>query len=543
MLQDTKLPSYMWGKALKLFVRFINATPTSALPNVTPYKAWHKEKPDLSMLRVFGCRAYVHVQKPHRQGLQSHTRNCIHLGFEDGYKGWKCYDPQTKSIVVSRDVIFDEAVSPGLTQSEDMQLAPATYQPPSAIPLHSGDTELPQVPQPQAPTEPTPNAQSHTYESNTDVDSPETSETMPSIEPSENTIAGPCRRSTRQRNPVNYRILNDPFLQLQTQSTHEVPMLGGAPDETSTQALNFAYCEVTLPNGEELAYGTIVDQNDELPNTFTKAMSRTDTPKWQMATDQEVQSLIDNGTWEIVELPQNKRAIGSRWVFRIKRKANGELDRYKARVVAKGYSQRPGIDYDEVFAPTARWAALHTILANGALEGAYIESIDISNAYLNGVLDSGIEVFMKQPKGYHKGNPNMVCKLNKGLYGLKQGGQLWYERLGDVLRDMGFKLLKSDNSVYVWTSDGIKIIVPVFIDDLTLVSKSKEAIDRVKAELAATFKLKDLGPTSFLLGVQVIYNQEERTLKLSQQQYIVDLLKRFGMSDCKPVATPMVPGL
>ena len=102
-------------------------------------------------------------------------------------------------------------------------------------------------------------------------------------------------------------------------------------------------------------------------------------------------------------------------VFRIKRKANGEIERYKAQLVAKGYSQRPSIDYDEVFAPTARWAALRAILANRALEGAYIKLVDISNAYLNGVLDDAMEVFMKQPEGYHQGGSNRVCKLKKGL--------------------------------------------------------------------------------------------------------------------------------
>ena len=106
---------------------------------------------------------------------------------------------------------------------------------------------------------------------------------------------------------------------------------------------------------------------------------------------------------------------------------------------------------------------------------------------------------------------------------------------------MGFKHLQLDNSVYIWKSNGVKIIIPVFVDDLTLVSKSKEDLDHVKTELATKFKLKDLGSTSFLLGVKVDYDQSKCTL--SQRQYIIDLLKHFGMADCKPVTTPMVPGL
>ena len=183
------------------------------------------------------------------------------------------------------------------------------------------------------------------------------------------------------------------------------------------QALDLI-CNIFVPEsnaGDELAYGVVANQNDDLLETFIEAMACPDGPKWRKATDGEIESLMENGTWELVELPPNKRAIGSHWVFRIKRKADSEVDRYKAQLVAKGYSQRPGIDYDEVFAPTACWAALRTILANGALEGAYIESVDISNTYLNGILDSSTEVYMKQPEGYHQGNSNQVCKLKRGL--------------------------------------------------------------------------------------------------------------------------------
>ena len=542
MLQDAKLPSYMWGEALQLFVRILNATPTSALPNITPYEAWHKEKPNLSMLRVFGCRAYVHVQKQNRDGLQSHTRKCIYLGFEDGYKGWKCYDPKTKSIVVSRDVIFDETVSPGLTaQKDDDEPIPGMETLPAATVPHSEELEQIRMPHQHAEAEPTSVSQPMEGELDESPNSLEIGEAIPDTAPNEDTTTTTLRRSTRQRNPVNYRALNDPFLQLASKSVHEGPSFEGG---ASLQAMDFV-CNVFVPEsdaGDELAYGIVANQNDDLPESFIEAMTRPDGPKWREATDGEIQSLIENGTWELVELPPDKKAIGSRWVFRIKRKADGEVDRYKARLVAKGYSQRPGIDFDEVFAPTTRWAALRIILANGALEGAYIESVDISNAYLNGVLDNSTEVYMKQPEGYHQGDQNRVCRLKKGLYGLKQGGRLWYERLGEVLQGMGFKRLQSDNSVYIWMSNGVKVIIPVFVDDLTLVSKSKDAIDRVKSQLAATFKLKDLGPTSWLLGVQVIYDREKRTLQLSQRQYIVDLLKRFGMTDCKPVATPMVPG-
>lgn len=150
---------------------------------------------------------------------------------------------------------------------------------------------------------------------------------------------------------------------------------------------------------------------------------------------------------------------------------------------------------------------------------------------------------MKQPEGFEKSGGEWVCRLKKGLYGMKQSGRLWYLKLGQVLEEMGFKRLKSDSSVYVWEKDGVKVVVPVFMDDLTLVSKSKAAINDVKAKLSAVFKLKDMGPIKFLLGVQIDYDRERRTIQLSQRQYIIDILARFNMPTCSGVKMPMAPGI
>ena len=285
-------------------------------------------------------------------------------------------------------------------------------------------------------------------------------------------------------------------------------------------------------------------QEEAAPKTFKEAMKRPDADQWLTAAQDEIQAHLDNGTWELVQLPPGRRAIGSRWVFKIKRQADGSIERYKGRVVAKGFSQRPGLDFEETFAPTTKWAALRTIFAIAALEDLELESVDISTAYLNGVMPPEHEVYMQQPEGFQERGPEWVCKLKKGLYGLKQGGRLWHEKLDSVLQEIGFGRVQSDRSVYVWQrSDGFKVIVPVFVDDLTLASKSKAAIAEVKAALKKAFKLRELGPTSFLLGVAVTRNRSKRTLQLSQRQYIIEMLERFNMADCSAVSTPMDPGV
>jgi hypothetical protein len=175
------------------------------------------------------------------------------------------------------------------------------------------------------------------------------------------------------------------------------------------------------------------------------------------------------------------------------------------------------------------------------LENLELESINISNAYLNGELHD-VDMYMQQPDGFAERDSTWVARLLKGLYGLKQGGREWFCRLKEVLVELGFVRIRSDSSVFVWEKDSMKVIVPVFVDDIMLASKSKEKIAEIKGLLAQCFKLRNLGPTSFLLGVQINRERSARTLHLNQHQYTLDLLDRFGFADCSPVSTLLDPG-
>jgi hypothetical protein len=277
------------------------------------------------------------------------------------------------------------------------------------------------------------------------------------------------------------------------------------------------------------------------PKSFREAMKRSDADMWYQAAVKEMEAHMENGTWELVQLPPGRKAIGSKWVFKVKRNPDGSVERYKARLVAKGYAQRPGVDFDETFAPTTKWAALRTILALAGVEDWELESVDISNAYLNGELNDA-DVYMEQPEGFADRDPSWVARLLKGLYGLKQGGRKWFERLEQVLIELGFSRIRSDASVFVWAKNGVRVIVPVFVDDITFASKDKAKIQELKLELGKHFKLRDLGATSFLLGVEITRDRAKRTLHLSQRQYVLDLLDRFGFADSSPVSTPLDPG-
>jgi hypothetical protein len=297
-----------------------------------------------------------------------------------------------------------------------------------------------------------------------------------------------------------------------------------------------------IPYHKALEHTFVAGMDASKPKSFSEAMQRPDANLWYEATVKEMQAHIKNGTWELVKLPPGRKAIGSKWVFKVKRNANGSIERYKARLVAQGFSQRPGIDFDKTFAPTAKWAALRTIFALAALEDWELESINILNTYLNGKLRN-IEVYMCQPKGFDDCNGTWVAGLLKGLYSLKQGGCKWFKRLEEVLSQLGLACIRANGSIFIWANNNMRVICPVFVDNITFASKSKAKIAELKAAIAQHFKLRDLGPTTFQLGVEITRKRLQRTLHLLQRRYTQNLLERYGFINSSPVLTPMDPSV
>ena len=285
-------------------------------------------------------------------------------------------------------------------------------------------------------------------------------------------------------------------------------------------------------------------QHGPEPKDWRDIKGRADADKWLQAAHEEVMGLLENGTFTIEQLPHGRTPIGCRWVFKLKRKPDGSIDRYKGRLVAKGFSQRPGIDFDQTFSPTAKWAALRAILAIVALEDLECVSVDISRAFLNGDMDH--DVYMDyfqgfEELGFGKRTPGYALKLAKSIYGLKQAGRQWYKKLDSSLQSLGFARVKSDNSIWVYRKDDVRIIIPAYVDDMFIATKERGRAQQVIQDLEKHFQVHDLGDVSFLLGVHIQRDRSKRTLTLSQRQYIVDLLEHYSMSDCAAVSTPLDP--
>ncbi len=277
---------------------------------------------------------------------------------------------------------------------------------------------------------------------------------------------------------------------------------------------------------------------DSEPKTMAEAFRASDGKLWKEAAQKEYDSLLENETWDLVPLPKGRKTVDCKWVFKVKRNADGSVERYKARLVAKGFTQKFGVDYDETFSPVVRFESVRTIVALAAHMGMKLHQMDVTTAFLNGTLNE--EIYMKQPEGFVV-NENQVCKLKKSLYGLKQSPRCWNEALHKELCALNYNQSDSDPCIYVKKTQTSLVFLAVYVDDIILASKSDNELQHLKKELAERFKMRDLGPLHYFLGVKV--EQKESSILLQQEKYIEKMLEKYEMKDANPVATPMDPNV
>ena len=260
----------------------------------------------------------------------------------------------------------------------------------------------------------------------------------------------------------------------------------------------------------------------------------------RIAKDAEYQAHMRNGTWELTTLPKGERCITSGWVETDKRDQNGIIVRRKARFMAKGYSQEYGYDYLHTYAPVASITTMRLILALACILDLELDNMDVETAYLQSDLEE--KVYVRQPPGclqYGSNGDELVCRLHKSLYGLKQSGRNWHKKIDGWLRGYGFHPPSVDPCLYVkfGSSDEILVIV-LYVDDLIIASISRDMVDDFKQAISKEFSMKDLKQLDWILGMAIKRDREKRVMEISQTAFDM-VLKKFGMADCKPVLTPM----
>lgn len=528
LLKHHEAPHAFWGEALQTAVYLYHRLPHRALKNTTPHEMWFGNRPSTKHLRIFGCLAQVLVPETRRHGkLSDRTENAVMVGYGESRKGWRLWNPATKRIIWSRDVVFHETISGfdgrvisgehfarcgrGAAGEEDYEIdlddsdeedVPARAPIPPEVPdiididnsssggvgLDASDDEL--------------------FEDAVDDRS-----RARSVGPRTRSASAP-RRSSRVRAPPSawssrYR---------------------DAHPEAANVAIDAAECLVAAEIPDPVGY--------------REAVSGPEQQDWKNAIAAELDSLREHGTWDPVPVrpPAGRKLVGCRWVFRTQRDAAGNVKKRKARLVAKGFSQVAGVDFYDTFAPVMRLGTLRLALALAAERDLEVEVVDIKSAYLNGNLDE--EIYMEIPEGapIAAAAPGLGLRLRKALYGLKQAGRAWNVRLRAALEQQGFRRIQADHGAYVRgekDGNGNSWILS-WVDDLLIFARDKKTIQQIKQALAREFGLTDGGEVKSIISIRISRRRGPAGyIEIDQQDYIDSMVKKFGQEHAK---TPPTPG-
>ncbi|CAL9022379.1 unnamed protein product [Prunus brigantina] len=507
LMFQMNVPKKFWSQGVLTAAYLINRLPSRVLDFKSPYEVMKGKKINLSHLRVFGCTCFVHIQSSHRDKLDPRAVKCIFMGYSSSQKGYKCYNHNSKKLIVTRDVKFDETTSFYSKSPESSS---------------QGEHFLDLFPLPNPATN---NDVVSPMSTNIDMPLTETESVVPSAADQDSEV-------TQHEDQSNIEAAAPTALRrYPTRDRRPPTRLQDYVTYTARHPItNFiAYHKVSPSHAVFLS---AISSNHE-PQSFQEANLQ---EVWRIAMKEELQALDDNHTWSIVKLPKGRKIVGSRWIYKIKFNSDGSIERHKARLVARGFTQTFGVDYKETFAPVAKMTTVRVLLSVAVNNGWPLYQMDVKNAFLHGDLEE--EVYMKLPPGHPQGcDSNLVCKLHKSIYGLKQSPRSWYAKLSSVLEAIGFQRSNADSSLFVRTGLVGKLVVLIYVDDLIITGDNGEEIANLKHSLRQKFAMKDLGVLKYFLGIEMATSH--KGLFLNQHKYVLDLLQEADMINSKPACTPL----
>ena len=488
MLAGAGMHKHLWAEAMATANYVRNRSPVTGRDK-TPWELFFGHKPDVSHLRTFGARTYAMTPKQLRTKLEPTSEPGRFIGYPAGTKGYKILLDDGR-IVISRDVTF---VEPG-----------GTTETPPAEPKTASDTT----------------AEEEDYEP--------VGEEPESFEPMGEAPESPGDEQTATDGPT-------------APNGHTRTPDGASSSKRPRRAVTQVPAAIWRDEGYKItgrkrnlagtAHLAIINE----PATLEEALASEDAELWQQAMDEEMASLLANNTWTLERPPPGVIPIPVKWVFKIKRDAAGDVERYKARLVAKGFRQREGIDYEEVFAPVSKYTTLRALLALAASQDLEIHQLDIKTAFLNGELEK--DVWTQQPPGYET-DDGIACHLHKSLYGLKQAPRAWHAKLKEELEAQGFTPSAADPALFI-KSDTNPIYLLTYVDDILVVTGDTTALIDTKTKIMSTFEARDLGAATCFLGMDIHRDRDAHTITLAQGRLTTDLLDQHGMTECKPLITPL----
>jgi hypothetical protein len=519
LLLSSKLPPHFWAEVFR-----------GTIQGCTPYERLFGHPPNYSHLRCFGCACFVLLPPRERTKLTAQSVECVFLGYSTEHKGYRCYDPVARWMRISRDVTFDESCpfyprsssSSSSTTVESISLtlpdvslplpstppsppsAPSIVPPPPPEPSQSlfgpPPIKVPPSPLVSSPLSLSPTSVMVPPREITHVYSHRPRPPPPPSPESSSSLLGPTPVviPPREITHVYSRRPRPP------PSPESSSSLLGSPPEQARYALRDRSA-LHPPDRYGLTAATLVEST-----TYREAAVHLD---WQHAMDEEIATLERTGSWDLVPMPPQVTPISCKWVYKIKTRSDGSLERYKARLVARGFQQEQGRDYDETLAPVAHMTTVRTLLTVASVRQWSISQLHVKNAFLSGELRE--EVYMQAPPGYSVLD-GMVCRLRRSLYGLKQAPQAWFERFSSVVTDAGFK--PSNHDPLSLSTPPLVVALLLYVDDMIITGDDSQFIDFVKKHLSDKFLMSNFGPLRNFLGLEVSSTPDG--IYLSKEKYI-----------------------
>jgi len=513
LLAQSGLSSKYWVDSFLTAIFLINRLPSPVLQHDSPFSKLMKRAPNYTILRTFGCLCYPLLRPYANHKLSFRSKPCIFIGYGGNQKGYRCPDPTTNKVYLSRSVIFDETHFPAKSKSISQGSCKVTASSgeslvflPSSSP---GQFDLPCSPSISLSNDVTPSIDpapqqipSTESTSNNALDTatnPTTqSPSLPSHQNSILEIPATDPITTSPETTLDHFIpTSDHTSQLQEISSSLAQPANRILTRSQTGTLKpkhfpgfKLFHTIKYPISALLTFAL-----PQEPSTYKQAASH---PEWTQAMLLEYNALVSNQTWTLCPRPSHRNVVRNKWVFKIKQKPDGSVDRFKARLVAKGFDQLSGVDYYEIFSPVIKPSTIRLILALAVQFDWKIQQLDVSNAFLHGVLDE--EVYMEQPQGFVDPNyADHVCKLNKSIYGLKQAPRAWFTRLSQALLNLGFCGSQVDHSLFIYHLDSVHVFLLVYVDDIILTGNHEGIMNSFIAKLKTDFSMKDLGSLGYFL--------------------------------------------
>jgi hypothetical protein len=504
LLFQSSLPPVYWVESLNTATYLLNRHPTKTLGGLTPFFALYDTYPDYTHLRVFGCACYPNLSATATHKLSPRSSLCVFLGYSFDHKVYRCLDLHSNRIIISRHVTFDESVFPFSNMS-------TSASDPSTLDFLSNDDDYAIFPKSSTTAAGTRSGASSPAASllpTVELDSSSGSPGAPSS-PASPSMGNPGTPSTPEigtgrstTTSPGGPVMPDPVAPVDTLSQVAASRAERVVAQSVVPVINDHGMRTRGKSGFTQPIDRLNLHAGTLSRIPTSICTSLTDPRWRAAMQAEFDALQANDTWELVPRPPGINLVTGKWIFRHNFFANGSLDRYKARWVLRGFTQRPGIDYDETFSPVVKPATVRVVLTLALSRSWPIHQLDVKNAFLHGTLNE--TVYSEQPSGFvDPSRPKHVCRLNKSLYGLKQAPRAWHLRIAGHLLSLGFVESKADSSLFIYRRGADTAFLLLYVDDIVLTTSAPRLLQRIIAALQQEFSMTDMGPLHHFLGLSV----------------------------------------